>query len=392
MELSNRQARHLWLYSNGLAKTPTGNLTSDDLRAIIRRLGFVQLDSIQIVARAHHHILWSRNQHYRPDMLDKLLADRTIFEHFTHDASILPIEFYPFWHRRFETMKMRVGDKGTWGKHLPSKFEIEKIRQRIEDEGPLCSRDFKGKGADKSVHPWMRPPHKLALDYLWYAGDLATHAREKFVKYYDLASRIIPDRYQAEKYTKKQQIDWLCREALSRLGMASEGDLQRFWDAVTRAEVRNWVSRNEKSLMQISVKAKDGSATSMIAPGNIDHVIGQMKSPTSRLRIINPFDPVLRDRARLERLFGYKYRIEIFIPAAKREYGYYVYPLLEGDRFVGRIEVKANRKNSTLNVINLWWENQIKATHKRVEKLNSELDRLARFVGVREIVWKTTPN
>ena len=107
------------------------------------------------------------------------------------------------------------------------------------------------------------------------------------------------------------------------------------------------------------------------------------------MRILNPFDPAIRDRKRLLRLFGFDYTVEMFVPAAKRTWGYYVYPLLEGDRFVGRIEVKADRKAGTLNVLSVWWEPKVKATSARLNKLNAELDRMARFVGVDDIIWSS---
>jgi uncharacterized protein YcaQ len=108
--------------------------------------------------------------------------------------------------------------------------------------------------------------------------------------------------------------------------------------------------------------------------------------PTSRLRILSPFDPALRDRKRAERLFGFHYRIEIFVPEAKREYGYYVFPMLEGDKLVGRIDMKALRAQDILNVTGLWWEQGVRATPARLDKLRGELDRMARFAGVSTVI------
>ena len=116
LRIDNKTARHLWLTTQGLSRTPTGPL---DLLRVIRALGFVQLDTIQVVARAHHHILWSRNQNYRPHMLDRLLSrDRCVFEHFTHDASVLPMEFLPMWQRQFRRMKAKAERSSWYGKHL----------------------------------------------------------------------------------------------------------------------------------------------------------------------------------------------------------------------------------------------------------------------------------
>ncbi len=160
LKLSNREARRIWLEAQGLGATPTGSL---DVLGIIKSLAFVQIDSIQNVTRAHHHILWSRNQNYREPMLDKLLGkERAVFEHFTHDASVLPVEFYPMWRRQFRRLQEKL-DRTGWRKSMSGKAEREKILARITASGPLSTQAFdsKIKGEKKM---WSRPPHKQALD------------------------------------------------------------------------------------------------------------------------------------------------------------------------------------------------------------------------------------
>lgn len=385
LEISNRDARHLWLSINGLSNNPVGNLSLDSLYAMIKQLGFIQLDSIKVVARAHHHILWSRNQNYREPMLGRLMDNRLIFEHFTHDASVLPMEFYPYWERQFTRLKHKIEARGGWGKYLPSKTEINNILKRIEREGPLCSKDFKSNKPDKSIHAWMRPAHKLALDYLWYGGELSTYGRKNFIKYYDLRDRIVPKKYHSTEYREKTQIDWLCREGISRLGFATTISLQRFWEAVSKEEVAEWILKNKKNLVPVTLKGKDGVIRNFLAPAFIEELLATVKPPTTRLRIINPFDPAVRDRDRLAWLFGFSYKNEIFVPAKKRQYGYYVYPILEGDRFVGRIELKAERKKNILNVVNLWSEKGFSFIGARRRRLQAELERMARFVDVTDV-------
>lgn len=124
------------------------------------------------------------------------------------------------------------------------------------------------------------------------------------------------------------------------------------------------------------------------APSNLEALLSDTIAPTSRLRIINPFDPVARDRDRLLRLFGFGYRIEIFVPPARRKWGYYVYPLLEGDRFVGRIELKSDRKKRALEVKQLWAENRVTWTNARADKLDAELGRLALLVDAQSVDWQ----
>lgn len=380
-EIRNRDARRLWLHGQGLSATPTGPL---DLAALIRDLGFVQLDSIRVVARAHDHIIWSRNQNYREPMLDSLMRkERGIFEHFTHDASIIPMEFYPMWRRQFRRMEEKV--RGwEWHRGMLDKDERAGIIERIRTEGPLSTKAFDTKVAGPR-EMWRRPPHKLALDYMWYAGDLSTSHRENFTKFYDLTERVIPDHHREDEPPENEQIDWLCQNALDRLGFGSEGDIQRFWAAADLAEVKDW-ARRQKHLVPVRIEGVDGRWTNALGPADIESRLAKAPPPTSRLRILNPFDPVIRDRGRLERLFGVDYRIEIFVPAAKRVWGYYVYPLLEGDRFVGRLEAKADRAAGTLTVDRLWVEQGVVWTRARATKLEAELTRFARLAGVDSVV------
>ncbi|MFK8035322.1 MAG: winged helix-turn-helix domain-containing protein [Hyphomicrobiales bacterium] len=386
LKINNRDARWLWLSHQGLANAPTGKL---DVMSIIRQLGFVQLDTIQVVSRAHHHILWNRNQNYREPMLDKLLAkDRALFEHFTHDASVLPIEFYPMWQRQFRRMKEQI-DKANWYSSMLDEAGREAIKQRIAEEGPLSTHAFDTKAKD-AKGMWVRPPHKLALDYMWNCGELATSHRENFKKFYDLAERVIPSELHQMKHHDDEQIHWLCTQALDRLGFATAGEIQRFWGAMDAKELKSWLSTTSDNLVPVEIEAADKTWSQAFAPADIQDRLASLSAPTSRLRIMNPFDPIIRDRARLKRLFGFDYRIEIFVPAEKRIWGYYVFPLLEGDRLVGRIEAKGDRQKGNLNVLNLWVEPKVKWTNARATKLAAELDRFARFVGLDNIHWHCT--
>jgi uncharacterized protein len=383
LRISNREARRLWLEAQGLSVAPTGPV---DLPDIIRRLGFVQLDTIRVVARAHDHILWSRNQNYREPMLEKCLArDRHVFEHFTHDASLIPMDFYPMWRRQFRRMEARL-ERSQWYRSMLDAEGRADIRARIEAEGPLSTKAFDTK-IEGPREMWRRPPHKLALDYMWYVGDLSTSHRENFTKHYDLTHRVIPQHLRDVAHEDEVQLDWLCREALARLAFGTVGDIQRFWAAADMAEVKDWTLANAGQLVPVEVEGTDGQWTAALAPADIETRLNAAPAPTSRLRILNPFDPVIRDRNRLTRLFGFDYRIEIFVPAEKRQWGYYVYPLLEGDRFVGRIEVKSDREKGELSVHQLWAEPGVKWTDARQAKLEAELDRMARFVGATDVVW-----
>ncbi|CAN0598058.1 unnamed protein product [Laminaria digitata] len=156
---------------------------------------------------------------------------------------------------------------------------------------------------------------------------------------------------------------------------------------MSAAEVKSWLGRTETAIVPVELQAADGSWSAALAPADIEARLENASAPTSRLRILNPFDPVIRDRARLKRLFGFDYRVEMFVPAAQRVWGYYVYPILEGDRFVGRIEVKGDRAGGVLNVLAFWPEPGVKWSASRWKKLDAELARFARLAEVREVNW-----
>jgi hypothetical protein len=307
-----------------------------------------------------------------------------VFEHFTHDASVLPMEMYPMWRRRFRQMEERVRN-WDWHQGMLEGEARDGIVERIRAEGALSSLAFDTKMEGPRTM-WRRPPHKLTLDYLWYAGELATARRDGVIKYYDLAERVIPHHLRGEERHDDEQVDWLCREALDRMAFGADGDIQRFWAAVSSAEAKAWTAA-QRDLVAVEIETSEGGWTKAWAPADIEARLASAPAPTSRLRVLNPFDPVIRDRARLSRLFGFDYTIEIFVPAAKRQWGYYVYPLLEGDRFVGRIEAKADRKAGVLSVDRLWPEPGVKWIPARREKLEAEMERMARFIGVDKVVW-----
>ncbi len=387
LKILNRDARRLWPASHGLAATPTGPL---DTVALVRDLGFVQLDSIQVVARAHHHILWSRNQNYREPMLDSLLSPgRQVFEHFTHDASVLPMDMLPMWQRQFRRMKEKAGRSAWFGAGLDGDL-LHEVKRRVADEGPLSTHAFDTR-ASGPREMWTRPPHKKALDYLWYAGELATCHRDGFTKVYDLAERVYPADLRQRQVADAEQVDWLCTSALDRLGFATPTEIRKFWDATDAAEVDAWIERAGNRLVPVEVEGADGGWTRALACPDIETRLREVPAPTSRLRILNPFDPAIRDRARLKRLFGFDYTVEMFVPAARRTWGYYVFPLLEGSRFVGRLEAKGDRARGTLTVLRHWTEPGVALTPARARKLDSELSRLARLAGLERVLIDHAP-
>ena len=386
-EISNTLARRLFLQSQGLADPPGRALRRADLLTLIDRLGFVQVDSVQTVERAHHQILFSRAQTYRREDLAHLLErDRSLFEHWTHDASVIPSAFFPYWKHRFRRREPVIRER--WAKWQGEGFDraAEEVLARIRDTGPVRSREMKEE-PQKSTGWWDWHPSKTALEFLWHTGKLAIAGREGFQKIYDLTERVIPaDHHQAD-VSEEAFLDWACNSALQRLGFATHGEIAAFYDLVSPEEAKAWVSANRDRLETVAVETVDGKFRPSVALAGFAARQGEAPEPPARVRVLSPFDPLIRDRNRCERLFGFRYRIEIFVPEPKREYGYYVFPLLEGDRLIGRIDMKADRKAGTLDVKRLWLEPGIRPSAGRFERLDAELNRLARFTGVERVVY-----
>ncbi len=389
--LDNRLARHLFLDRHALGTPPTGPGKGDDLLDLIHRLGFVQVDSVRTVERAHHMILFARRSRYRPAHLAPLLErDRVLFEHWTHDAAVIPMAFYPHWRLRFARDRARLADR--WEKWRRDGFadKVEAVLARIRAQGPAGSADV---GADETRGSggwWDWHPSKTALEYLWRTGALAICHRDSFRKQFDLAERVIPEAVRAHHPDPAESIDWLCRSALDRLGFATPGEIAAFWDILRPAEAAAWAegAQARGAVEPVLVDGHDGTPRRALAFPGLQAQALAAPAPPGRMRVLSPFDPALRDRRRAERLFGFHYRIEIFTPAHKRRYGYYVFPLLEGARLVGRIDMKADRTGNALQITALWPERGLRWGAARQDRLEAELTRVARFAGLDRLSWQ----
>ncbi len=387
--ITNSQARHLLLARQGLSDNPGRRLDKGGLLQLIEKLGFVQVDSINTVERAHHHILFCRNQTYRQKQLAHLIErDASLFENWTHDAAVIPCRFYPFWHRRFQREEQRLAVR--WRISRCEGFEdyLSAVQRRIEREGPLMARDFGENGKKASGGWWDWHLEKVALEFLWRTGVLAVARRENFQKVYDLADRVIPRPHLDQRPSKEDFVDWSCRSALDRLGFATHGELAAFWDMLGPAEAKTWCrAQRGRTIQEVLVEPADGGKPrAAYVPLGLIEALDSLPEPPARVRTLNPFDPLIRDRNRLERIFGFRYRIEVFVPAPKRQYGYYVFPLLEGERLVGRIDMKHERQaGNRLAVKGLWLEPKVRMSRGRRQRLESELNRIRRFVGAESV-------
>ncbi len=405
--ISAADARHLLMHAQGLCEPVDAPVSRDLLAKLIERMGFVQIDSINVLERAHHLTLFSRLHNYRRELLHDLHAiSKRVFEHWTHDASLIPVQFFPNWHHRFGCFRDRLRGSAWLQKRMGDqpRRTIAEVRRRLEREGPLMSKDFERPDAPSEesstktgVNPkssiwWAWKPQKAALDYLWWIGEAAVIERRNFHKVYDLAARAYPDLHALDRPTRRQFIDWSCRSALERLGAATPSEIARFWGGIEIADVRAWCARNAKAaaIEPVTLGAHgSGKPLAGFALANwrdrLDDANDSYERVRTLTRLLSPFDPVIRDRKRANRLFGFEYTFEAFVPAPKREFGYYVLPILRGDELIGRTDLKHSREQSALVVNGLWFEPKAKPTKKGRAEIGDALERLAQFIGAARV-------
>ena len=388
--ISNAQARRVLLNLQGLGELPQSS-SARVVQTVVQRLGYVQIDSINVLERAHHLILGERLAQYRHEHFTHALEkSRGLFEHWTHDASAIPTKWFAHWKHRFARYNQRV-ERSTWWREQFRGDAAPILRRtlaRVRREGPLRTRDFEAPLGHKSGGWWQWHPEKAALEHLWRSGRLAIARRERFEKVYDLVERVLPQAIEQSKSSEGAHVEWACHEAINRLGIASAREIANFFSAITHAQANAWceLSLRQGELVQV-----------IVAPSTKRGVVATNKpakffalpnwrefaheTQVNRMILLCPFDPVVRDRARLLRLFHFDYRFEAFTPAVKRKHGYYVLPLLQGDEMVGRADLQFDRQRGALVVRGLWWMNSLGNTAKRKRQLANALDGLSQQIG-----------
>lgn len=385
LHVDNASARRLFLDLHGLGGLHLGRLSVAQCQALVERIGFIQVDSINTVERAHHMIAFARHHGYRTSLLPRLVErERSLFENWTHDASLIPMAYYPHWQRKFAQRRERIE------RHSPQLLpELERIRRHVHEHGALLAREFAHERVGRGSGGWWDwTPSKQALEVLWRCGELAISRRAGFQKVYDLAERVIPAALLAQRPDVQDSIDWACNAALQRLGFARPAEIAQFWNLVSIEEARSWCDREVRAgrLCVVHVQAADGQYASAFAATDLQSRLAQTPAAPDSVRVLSPFDPLIRNRQRLRRLFGFEYRFEAFVPEAKRQWGYYVFPLLERDRLVGRIDMRARRDEDALVIAKLWWEPSVRTGKRRDRRLQQQLQRIASLAGVSHVV------
>ncbi len=348
---------------------------------VLARCGYVQIDSINVVQRAHHHVLWNRIDNYHPDDLATSELRGEIFEYWAHAAAYLPIESYRFCLPRMK----RIREQGhEW--FTANKKTISHVHDRIRDEGPLMARDFRDT-REKSGTWWDWKPAKIALEHLFHDGTLLVRRNKNFQKVYDLRERVLPSTMAAIMPTEREMARYLIDLSLKNQFLSRPQYLSaahRDGQSLVQEEIDKLLE--EGSLVRFEV---EDSGTWYCRPD-----FAEATSPAAvergglQVRILSPFDNLVIRRSWLEDLFGFRYRLECYLPRQKRTFGYFSLPVLASGGFAGQADLKADRKRGVLIVRAAHFFAEYGQDEDFAEAFDRELKRFADFNGCPEIEYE----
>jgi uncharacterized protein YcaQ len=381
--LSLADARSIALRAQGFGRPrPSRDVTGADLLRVVRAIGLVQIDSVNVLVRSHYLPAFSRRGPYAHELLDRAAysgRNRRLFEYWGHEASLIPVDMQPLFRWRME--RATRGD-GMWGGVARFGRSHRAFCARVLDEirarGPLGVSELSAGGARKSGW-WEWSDGKVALEWLFWTGQVTTHSRRRFERVYDLTERVLPRAVivapTPEPAAAQRQ---LLRVAIAALGVATERDLRDYF-RLPAADARTRVAElaEEGDLVPTTVEGWK-------QPAFMDPRARVPRRVEARA-LLSPFDSLVWERSRTERLFDFRYRLEIYTPAEKRIHGYYVLPFLLGDRLVGRVDLKADRARGVLRVVRAHREPWV--TDADVAgPLRDELLSLAGWLGLERVV------
>lgn len=372
------EARRIALAAQGFhpARKPLKNATA--VASLVRDLGALQIDSVNVLVRSHYLPLFSRCGPYDRTLLERAAYDeRHLFEYWGHEASFLPIELYPLFGWRRE--RARRGE-GTWGrlkKFVTDHHEaVAAVREQLRERGPLGAGELEGMKRGPGGW-WGWSEGKEILEWLFWTGEATTARRRNFERLYDLTERVIPSEWISRKIAKEPAQRELMTIAARALGVATASDLRDYF----RIPAADSVERITELLEQGVLIPTRVDGWKQIAYRHRDAKCPRRIEATA---LLSPFDSLIWERQRTERLFGFRYRLEIYTPAHKREHGYYVLPFLYDGRLVARVDLKADRARGRLLVKGGSVEEGIQE-RDLVECLRESLSSLAAWLRLDEV-------
>ena len=344
--LSLDAVRGLMIAAQGLDNRPKPRPTKKAVRSIIRQMHILQIDTINVIARSPYLVLWSRLGDYDPRWLDDLLAEGALFEYWSHAACFLPIEDYPLYRPLYDSW---LG--GRAHKWLDENSALaETVLNHVRAHGETRSSDFERTDGQKTN--WFNwKEEKVALEYLFYAGELMVRKRHNFQRIYDLRERVLANVEALPDIPLAEAHDQFVLNTIQALGVTKAEWIADYF-RLSKTDARAALKRLEKQDRLMTVEVEGWNAPGYIHPGDRKQVEAAAKGkiPRSKTTFLSPFDPLVWDRARALDLFHFDYKIEVYTPAPKRKYGYFTLPILYHNALIGRIDPKAHRKEGIFEV------------------------------------------
>jgi uncharacterized protein len=387
--LTAGQARRIGVAAQGFGEPrPRGAVTRAHLRRLISRIQVLQLDSVSVAVRAHYAPVFSRLGPYDRDVVDRAAwshssrSPRLLVEYWAHEAALMSVEDWPLLRWR-----MREYADGRWGKEVVKKNRrlADDIVAAVAELGPSTAGQIEAhlesEPRGKKGPWWDRSETKWVAEALWSAGVLTTATRLGFARHYDLTENVLPPEVLAREVDDAEAIRELALRAAGALGVGTEADIRDYF-RLGAGQIKPALAKLVADGEVEQVEVEGWKAPAYLRAGQ---VIPRFERGTA---LLCPFDPLVWFRPRAERMFGFRYRIEIYTPAPKREYGYYVWPFLLDGQLVGRVDLKAERATGALNVVGAFTEPERDAV-RVAEALARELRSMASWLGLGDVTVGT---
>lgn len=404
---TRRAAVALFLQRQHLARPRARRFTAQRLLAFVEDAGGLQLDSINVIDRAHYLTVWSRFDLYNRAALDRLAyRRRELFEYWAHAACLVPTSHFPAW-RRAMIEREHWPAWTRWVKR--NRRVIEAVEAAVRESGPMGTADFEH-APGSTTGWWNWKPASYALDYLWRSGRFTVHSRRHFQKRYDFTERLMPQALEAEPLDADEFVRWHIRRSLHAMGAITGNDLRAYlsFPQIPRPRrqraLRGMIASGE--VAEVKIAGDHGRWLCLTKDLDALSAAGRRRQGSTGVTLLAPFDSLMWHRQRVARLFGFDYRIEVYVPQPKRIFGYYVLPVMADGHFIGRADMKANRQRGRLEVKALHFERWFArgeappaaawGTPDRahvLERLGEALRSLGTFTGAPEVtLGRVTPS
>lgn len=379
--LSIQQARKLVLLSQRLPPRKRSGRAIEATLSTIEHLGYIQIDTISVVQRAHHHTLWNRNPRYKVSQLDQLLSDKQVFEYWSHAAAYLPFQDYRFSLPR--KYALASGELSHW--YNRDEQMMKWVLKRIATEGPLMAKDFEHTGT--RIGPWKNKPAKRALEYLFMQGDLMIPYRVNFNKVYDLTERVLPEGTDTTLPSPEEYARFLITRYLRANGLGQSAEIAYLLKGIKPLidmTLEDMVSTGELLQIRVTDRLYYVLSTSL--------ELLSKPLARSKLKILSPFDNLVIQRKRIKALFDFDYLIECYVPEAKRRCGYFCLPILWDGKLVARMDCRTERNKQLLHIHHLALEPTILKTDVFFHSLRKELESFLQFNHCNKVqLHRTSP-